>query len=166
MIKCVFLCSILAIGACCESGSEQTGGEPATNENPTVLLESVQIGKRFVQFYVDFTVDSAVLGFSVENGSGQQQYFPMYASTYRGLPSVTLNIFVSDSQEEMWVHSSWAGYEILAYHRMDTDRCITRYGEITSFDKPTPESLGGGTKRFPEMHNEKVSKVATLKYGR
>lgn len=166
MMKNTLLCLILAGQAGCGSGSGQVGGAPAAKEKPDVLLESVQIGTRSAQFYVDFDADSAVLGFSVENDSGQQRYFPMYGSTYRGLPSVTLDVFVSDSQEEMWVHSSWSGYKILAYHRMGTDRCMTRYGEITSFDKPTPESLGGGTRRFPEMDIEKVSKVATLTYDR
>ncbi len=142
----------------------QASGAPAANEKPDIVLESVRIGARSVQFYVDFGSDSAVLGFSVENDSRQQRYFPMYGSTYRGLPSVTLDVFVSDSQEEMWVHSSWFGYEILAYHRMGTDLCTTRYGEITSFDRPTPESLGGGARNFPEMDIEKVSRVATLTY--
>jgi hypothetical protein len=119
-----------------------------------------------VQFYIHFGVDSAVLGFSVENDSGQQRYFPMFGSTYRDIPPVTLNIFVSDSQNEMWVFSSWSGYETLAYHRMGTDRSMTQYGEIGSFAKPTPEMLGGtGTKLFPKMDIEKLSKIATLKYG-
>ena len=131
-----------------------------------LLLQSVQINSRLVRFYIDFGPDSAVLGFSVENSSGQQRYFPMYGSTYRGLPAVTIDVFVADSLEEMWVHSSWSGYETLAYHRMGTDRCITRYGEIASFDKPTPESLGGEAKRFPEMDTEKVSKVVALKYDK
>lgn len=119
-----------------------SGGATAANEKPAVVLQSVQIGTRSVRFYVDFGTDSAVLGFSVENDSGQQRYFLMYGSTYRGLPPVVLDVFVSHCQEEMWVRSSWSGYEVLAYHRMGTNRCITRYGEITSFDKPTPASLG------------------------
>ena len=142
----------------------QVSEVPVANKKPDVVLESVEIGSRSVQFYIDFGADSAVLGFSVESSSGQQRYFPMYGSTYRGLPAVTLDVFVSDSKEEMWVHSSWSGYEILAYHRMGTDRCITRFGEIHSFDKPTPESLGGGARPFPEMDIKKVSKVATLNY--
>jgi len=151
---------------CCVSESGQACGAYTANKKPDIVLGSVQIDTRSAQFYIDFGGDSAILGFSVENKSGQPLYFPMYGSTYLGLPSVTLDVFVSDSQEEIWVHSSWSGYEILAYHRMGTDRCMTRYGEITSFDKPIPESLGGGTRRFPEMDIEKVSKVATLKYDR
>jgi hypothetical protein len=39
---------------------------------------------------------------------------------------------------------------------------MTRYGEIHSFGKPTPERLSGGTGSFPAMDRAKVSKTATL----
>jgi hypothetical protein len=166
MMKHILLCAMLVVLMGCGSRNESTRGIDTASEKPDVILDSVQIATYSLQFYVDFGADTAVLGFSVENESDRPQYFPMYASTYRGLPAVTLDVFVSDSQEEMWVHSSWSGYEILAYHRIGTDRCMTRYGEIVSFDKPIPESLGGGTRRFPEMDIEKVSKVATLTYDK
>src|SRR5919112_6384944 len=144
--------------------ADRSGEASAANDKPDVVIDTLQIGTHRVQFYVDFGADSAVLGFSVEGDSGHQRYFPMYGSTYRGLPSVTLDVFVSENQEEMWAHSDWFGYEILAYHRLGTDLCITQYGEITSSDKPTPEIISGGTKRFPTMDTEKLSKIATLKY--
>src|SRR3954447_272636 len=136
----------------------------AAGKKPDVVLESIRIGSRSMQFYIDFGTDSAILGFSVESSSGQQCYFPMYGSTYRGIPAVTLDVFVSDSQEEMWVHSSWLGYETLAYYSIGADRCITPYGEMHSFDRSAPEILGGGAGRFPEMDIKKVAKVATFKY--
>lgn len=165
-VKRVLLFLILAVLACCGSESGQSSQVTVKNEKPSIVLESVRVGNRSIQFYINFGVDSAVLGFSVENDAGQQRYFPMFGSTYRGIPSVTLDVFVSNSQDEMWVLSSWPGYEILAYHRMGTDRCMTRYGEISSFDKPTPEILGGGTgiKSFPAMDMNKLSKVGTLTY--
>ncbi len=167
VIKHALLCSMLAILVSCGSESGQGGKVSTMNEKPSIILESVRIDNRSVQFYINFGMDNAVLGFSVENDAGQQRYFPMFGSTYRDIPSVTLDVFVSNLQDEMWVLSSWSGYEILAYHRMGTDRCMTQYGEIGSFDKPTPEILGGGTgtKLFPEMDIKKLSKVATLKYG-
>ncbi|MEJ2168174.1 MAG: hypothetical protein P8X90_21850 [Desulfobacterales bacterium] len=151
---------------CCASQCGQAGGAYTANKKPDIVLGSVQIDTRSVQFYVDFAEDSAVLGFSVENNLGRPLYFPMYGSTYRGLPSVTLDVFVAHSKEEMWVHSSWTGYEILAYYHLGTNRCITRYGDIAASDKPTPESLRGGTRRLPEMDIEKVFKIATFKYDR
>jgi hypothetical protein len=136
----------------------------AAEKKPDVVLESIRIGSRSVQFYIDFGTDSAVLGFSVGSSSGQPCYFPMYGSTYRGIPAVTLDVFVSDSQEEMWVHSSWLGYETLAYYFVGTDRCVTPYGEMHSSSRPAPEILRGGAGRFPEMDIKKVANVATFKY--
>jgi hypothetical protein len=144
--------------------ADLSGGASAANDKPDVVLETLQVGAHCVRFYVDFGADSAVLGFSVEGDSGHQRYFPMYGSTYRGLPSVTLEVLVSDTQEVMWVQSDWFGYEILAYHRLATDLCMTQYGEITSSDKPTPDIIVGGTIRFPTMDTEKLSKTLTLKY--
>ena len=123
-MKYTLLSWMLAV-QCCVSESGQAGGACTANKKPDIVLGSVQIDTRSAQFYIDFGEDSAILGFSVENKSGQTLYFPMYDSTYLELPSVTLDVFVSDSKEEMWVHSSWAGYETLAYHHMGTDRCIT-----------------------------------------
>lgn len=137
---------------------------PPTNKKPDIVLGSVQIGTRSVQFYVAFGADNAILGFSVEGSSGQQRYFPLYGSTYPGLPAVTIDVFVANTQEEMWVISSWPGYEMLAYYLMGADRCMTQYGELHSIDKPTPEHLGGGARRFPELDIQKVTNIATLKY--
>lgn len=164
-MKYTLLSWVLAV-QCCVSESGQAGGANTAKKKPDIVLGAVQIDTRSVQFYVDFGGDSAILGFSVEYNAGQPLYFPIYGSTYRGLPSVTLDVYVSDSKEEMWVHSSWAGYETLAYHRMGSDRCITQYGDIAASDKPTPESLRGGTRRFPERDIENVSKVATLKFDK
>lgn len=165
-MKHALLCSMFVILACCGSESGQGSKPSAINDRSHIVLESVRVANRSAQFYIDFGVDSAVLGFSVENDVGQRRYFPMFGSTYRGIPSVTLDVFVSSSQDEVWVLSSWPGYEILAYHRMGTDRCMTRYGEIRSFDKPAPEILGGGTgmKLFPQVDIKKLSKIATFKY--
>jgi hypothetical protein len=153
----------LMLAAGCGSKNVKTVEAPI-DEKPPMIQKQIKISSHSVQFYIDFASDSAVLGFSVENDSGKQRYFPLYASTYRGLPTVRLDIFVSDSQEEMWVLSSWPGYETLAFYRIGTDHCTTRYGEIKAFDKPTPESLGAGTSRFPEMNIEKVTKLVILEY--
>ena len=138
---------------------------PGKDRRPDVVLESTRIGTTPVDFYVDFGPDSAVLGFSIADATGRPRYFPMYGSTYRGLPPVTLEAFVSDTQQEMWVHSSWRGYELLAYHRLGTDRCATRYGEISSFAEPTPPLLGGTTTRLPPMDVDRASKVVTVRYA-
>ena len=163
--KCILLCLIFIVLASCNSTSDQVVND---NENveeiQKVVLGSVQIGKHSTQFYIAYGEDSAILGFSVSNGSEQERYFPMYASTYRGIPSVVLDVFVSKSQEEMWVRSSWSGNEILAYHRVGADISITQYGEVTFLDKPMPEFLSGGGVPFPELIIESVSKKASFKH--
>ncbi len=129
-----------------------------------VALDSVKIGQSTIQFYVEYSYDTAILGFSVPGKDGSPRYFPMYGSTYRGLPAVTLDVYVPETQDEMWVRSSWKGYEILAYHRLGTDRCMTEYGEITSIANPTPEGLGGERTLIPKMDTNTVSKVATITF--
>lgn len=162
-MKAPFLGAVLTILAGCRSDRGQANRAPVILEKPDVTLESVQIGERRVRFYVDFGQDSAVLGFSFDELAGRR-YFPMYGSTYAGLPSVTMDVFVSKSGEEMWVRSSWKGYETLAYHRIGTDRAMTTYGEMASFSVPTPAALGGHGARFPEMDASRVSRVATVRY--
>lgn len=162
LVKQGLFCLMYAVQACSGYESGQAGESYGANENVYTVLGAVPAGARLVEFYVDVGADSAVLGFAVENDAGEKRYFPMYGSTYRGMPAVTLDVYVSDAQEEMWVHSSWPGYEVLAYHRLGSDRSMTRYGEIQSLGKPTPERLSGGTGSFPAMDRAKVSKAATL----
>jgi hypothetical protein len=131
---------------------------------PDVVLGSIGVGDASLELYVDFDWDSAVLGFSLDDGSGARRYFPLYGSTYRGLPAVTIEVFVSPSQEEVWVRSSWPGYEQLGYHRVGTDRCITRYGEIEASPDATPAGISGATADIPPL-DEAASKAAAFTYA-
>jgi hypothetical protein len=144
-------------------GCGPTPGSAGAVNRPDKILGSLTVGAQSLQFYVDFGADSAVLGFSTANQAGQPRYFPMYCSTYRGLPAVTLDVFLSEDQQKMWVLSSWKGYETLAYHRIGSDRCTTRYGENAYFTTPTPPSIGGGGKP-PAMDPSQVKKVLTITY--
>jgi hypothetical protein len=139
---------------------------PSLPADEFVPIGSMQVGAHSVQFHVHYGYDSAVLGFSVDSHAGRPRYFPMYCSTYRGMPPVTLDVFLSDTQEEMWVLSSWSGYETLAYYRVGSDRCTTGYGENSYFDTPTLQSIGGSSKRFPEMEPARVKKIATITYAK
>ena len=158
------MCTLLAVQSGCGSDGGQDNGEASSDPQPDIVLESVRVGEREVTFYVDFESDSAVLGFAVADDSGRRRFFPMYGSTYRGLPAVTLDVYVSVSQDELWVRSSWPGYETLAYHRMGTNRCITRYGEITAFAVPTPDRISGAAKPFPAMDLEAMTMTASIVY--
>lgn len=127
------------------------GGSDVSTKTPDMILDSVQLDAHTMKFYIDFVTDSAALSFSVADSTGNSRYFPMYCSTYRELPAVYLDVFVSDNQEDLWVYSSWPGYEILAYYKRGSDTCMTRYGENIFSTTPTPESISGGSKNFPEM---------------
>jgi hypothetical protein len=68
------------------------------------------------------------------------------------------------SEAEMWVRSSWAGSEILAYHRIGAETATTQWGEIKFLEEPMPEHLGGGSLPFPRLNLENVVKKATFKH--
>jgi hypothetical protein len=149
---------ILGISAC-DRKSDNPARAPAT------ILDSLQAGSNTIQFYIDYGPDSAVLGFFVKDQAGCPRYFPMYCSTYRGVPPVELNVFLSDAKEEMWVQSSWEGYKTLAYYRVGSDRCVTRYGENAAVDTPTPPGFGGGgTIRLPDMDPAHAKNVLIIKH--
>jgi len=89
-----------------------------------VPLDSVHLGTHTVQFYVDHGDNSAVLGFSAPGPTGPR-YFPLYGSTYRGLPGITLEVYAPQPRDQMWVRSSSKDHEALARYRVGADRCMT-----------------------------------------
>lgn len=121
------LVSLLTSGCQRDHGN---GGGKKGNEIEKAVLGEVRVGRESAEFYIVYGFDSAILGFSVSAGAGPARYFPIYASTNRGIPSVVLDVFTSKSEEEMWVRSSWPGNEILAYHRVGAETAITQWGEI------------------------------------
>jgi hypothetical protein len=123
---------------------------------------TVTVGGRVNTFYVELGVDSAVLGFSVTDTAGKQRYFPLYASTYRGLPEGVLTVFTSSEEDAMWITSPWPGYEVLGYCRPSTKSCLTRQGVIQALDTPMPDVLGGDFEPIPALDRDKAKTVATL----
>ena len=124
---------------------------------------TVTVGGRIdMLFYVELGADSGVIGFSVAGATGQRTYFPLYASTYRGLPEGTLTVLTSPEEDAVWITSSWPGYELLGYHRIGTDICLTRYGAIHGLSTPMPDVLGGDTTPIPTLDRNTAKKLATL----
>ncbi|WP_054032065.1 hypothetical protein [Desulfatitalea tepidiphila] len=162
------LCSILAVQAACGPEGNPNGNVEPVLEQPVLTPTTVAVGSQKIRFYVDYGSDSAVLGFFVENSVDQRRYFPIYASTYRGVPAVTLELFVeaphAHEDARMWVRSSWAGYEMLAFHKDGSDRCLTRFGEIRAQERPTPKTLGGETKAWPALEQSQAAKIAILTF--
>lgn len=163
LVLCVLL--FAALGSCAARDDDAAGESEARQAMQKAVLGEVQVGSGPpTEFYIAYDSDAAILGFSVSDETGAVRYFPIFASTYRGIPSVTLDVFVSKTEDEMWVRSSWAGSEILAYHRVGADTAITQFGETAFFNEPMPERLSGGGGAFPELPMEQVVKKASFKH--
>jgi|GEM_PF-4490872 len=160
----IIMCMMVCAGGGCGSGREKTKGRHEAAALPSVTIGNAAIGTDTLHFYIDADEDCAILGFSVRIGSGVR-YFPLYGSTYRGIAPVTLDVFASKSLEEVWVRSSWAGYETLAWYRTGSDTCLTRFGEIASSDKPFVSFLSGSVPQFPPMDTAGTVHVATLSWS-
>jgi hypothetical protein len=152
---------VLASSACRPNEASREEGK---NKMQTVVLGQVRIGNEATEFYIAYRTDAAILGFSLPDAAGGARYFPMYASTYRGVPSVVLDVFASKAEDEMWVRSSLPGGEVLAYHRIGADTAITQFGNVTFLKEPLPPYLSGGPIPFPEMTAASVLKKATFKH--
>lgn len=120
-------------------------------------LGSVQVGSHTVGFVIAYAGDAAILDLFVRDAHGLTRYAPLFASTYRGVPSVDLDIYVSASKEELWVRSSWSGSEVLAYHRLGTDTAMTGFGENVLIDTPMVDELSGGPRPYPTIDGERIA---------
>ncbi len=153
----VAVAALLGIFGCCP-------GPPAASAGATsyTVLGEVDAGQDSLEFYIHYTLDAAVLGFATADDTGRRRYCPMYPSTYRGIPSVDLEVHASDTGEEVWVRSSWTGYETLAHYRAGSDQCSTHYGDNALFAEPTPASLGGCSASLPSFDPERTTQIGTL----
>ena len=170
-----FLCLPLLLFAACETSQGPVANAPPATAQSLDTLKTVKIGEQSISLYVDYGTDSAVLGFSTRSdsvtpgdaidtdSSESVQYFPLYASTYRGLPAVVLDVFVSKAEDEMWIRSSWVGYETLAHYRLGSGSATTRYGNVAAINTPTPVVLSGSPIAFAKMDENAVTKVATIR---
>jgi hypothetical protein len=140
------------------------GDGEKVGEIGTVTLGEVRIGQEVTALYIAYGIDSAVLGFSTSTDAGPIRYFPIYASTYRGIPPVMLDVYASKSEEEMWIRSSWPDNAILAYHRVGADTAKTQWGEMKSIKLPMPDHLSGGALPFPGLVLGSVVKKATFNH--
>jgi hypothetical protein len=154
---------LLLSSAGCPRSQKPGGSEPATNADTTTLGE-VRVGKELARLYIAYAPDAAVLGLAISSDAGPTRYFPMFASTYRGVPAVVLEVFASKGEDELWIRSSWPDNELLAYHRIGSETAITQWGEMHSIKKPMPDFLSGGAPHFPALVRDNVVKKATFKH--
>ena len=161
----VLLLVLFAWSGCPRERAGKGGGDRGekSDEIETTTLGEVRVGKESAQLYVAYSFDAALLGLSVSTGAGPRRHFPLFASTYRGIPPVVLEVFASKSETELWIRSSWPDGEILAHHRVGAETALTPWGEMKALEKPMPDHLGGGPVPFPALVVEKAVKKATFK---
>jgi hypothetical protein len=154
------LVTLIGLAGCCPNPRPPS---PGGANSGYVVVGSVAAGTSDLEFYVDHGRDSAILGFAVLE-PGTRFYCPMYASTYRGIPDVTLEIFTTDALEAVWVRSSWAGYEELAYHRLGSGECTTEFGDAPLSPVPSPSSGAGSSTSSPPLDDAVAIPLASLNY--
>jgi hypothetical protein len=152
------LCVILAL---CQPAKGQTVMD---DDSEVLVLGAVQVGAASLGVMITTSGDSALLELAISGDDDPTQYVPLFASTYRGIPSVTLDVYVAKSKDAVWVVSSWPDNAVLAYHKMGTDTAITAFGEMALLDAPVPEVLSGGPVPFPPMDPESTQKLASFYY--
>jgi len=127
-------------------------------------LGSVQVGDASVKLLIAYSGDSALLEFSVAKDAGRERYVPMFGSTYRGIPEVTLKVIVSKSGDQLWVQSSWPDNAVLAYYRLGADTATTPFGTMGLLETPFPNVLSGGPQGFPQFDPGGVWTLASFYY--
>jgi hypothetical protein len=152
------VCVILALG-------QPAGSEAVTNdESDMIVLGAVQVDDTSLGLLISYSDDAALLELAISAGDDPAKYVPLFASTYRGIPSVTLDVFVSKTKDAIWVTSSWPDSPVLVYHRLGTDTAITPFGEMAVLDSPMPQVLSGGPMPFPDAGPAVATKVASFYY--
>lgn len=148
----------LFAGMCIAASITQssTGQTVMDNDNSIQVLGSVQVGQAAVTLLIAYSADAAILEMSLPQG-GTAKYVPLFASTYRGIPAVSLDVYVSAAKDQIWVQSSWPDAPVLAYHHLGSASAITSFGDLALMDSAFPESLGGGPLPFPAMAAQKVA---------
>jgi hypothetical protein len=145
-------------------GQPARGQTAMENDAPTVSLGSVQVDTYAIGLLIAYAGDAAVLTASVTHGDAPVKYVPLFASTYRGIPLVTLDVLVSQSKDAIWVQSSWPDNRVLAYYRLGAPKAITPFGDMALLDTPMPQVLSGGPVPFPAIDPLTVVKKASFYY--
>jgi hypothetical protein len=138
-------------------------GQVVMNDDVAVqTLGQVGVGSHKIGVLVSYSGDTAFLVMSVEDAQGKVGYAPLYASTYRGVPAVDLDILASAAGDAVWVNSSWAGSETVAYLKLGATTVLTPFGEMALLQSPEPTALSGGPSAFPAIDPDDVTRRATF----
>lgn len=138
-----------------------TGQTVMNKDNSIQVLGSVQVDQTTVKILIAYSADAAILELALPGAAGET-YAPLFASTYRGIPSVNLDVYVSGAGDQIWVQSSWPDAPVLAYHLLGSDSAITSFGETALLETAFPETLSGGAVAFPVPDPQSVRKLASF----
>lgn len=153
------LCVLAVVGINCRSSVSHG---PTHEAGDIDLLVTAVCGPENIHLYAAYGEDSAVLGFYlIDPKTDKRSYFPMMFVTCRGLPDLNLDVYVSDDDREMWI---WKSGEVVGYHRVGSGVCMTECGELSAFDNPIPETVGGGSGNYPKMDSANAKKILTVTY--
>ncbi len=113
-------------------------------------LGSVWIGDHEVSVMIAYQTDSALIAAAIPENEGKPRYIPLMGLTYRGVPSLQLDVLSSSSNDVMWIRMSGAQNELLAHYRFGDETALTRFGRIKLLKTLFPKHLGGGPVPFPK----------------
>lgn len=162
---CLFsLLSLVFLVACAPENPPTAPSSNSQTSSGTIqllTLKTFDVADRSFDLYLDEHQDSATLGISTIGKDGQPKHMPLYISTYRGIPEVTLKVIAGDGAG-MWITSDWDGHEVLGFHRVGEETAITQYGEQPFIDSPTPSMLVGGEGAPPAIPNSGAEEVVSF----
>lgn len=142
------------------AGLGPAAGQSVTGEERTQQpLGAVEIAGQSFGLAIAYRSDSAILELAVPQAGGAK-YLPLFASTTRGLPAMTVELYASAS--EIWVLSSLPGSPVLGYYRIGAGQGITGFGATALLDTPFPEALSGGPVPYPPFDPQTLRKTASF----
>ena len=123
-------------------------------ERKQAALGSVWIGDHEVSVMIAYQADSALLAAAVPGSEGSPRFIPLMGLTYRGVPSIQLDVLSPNSSDEMWIRMSGSQSEVLAHYRFGDETALTQFGCVKLLETLFPKHLSGGPVRFPKEGSE------------
>jgi len=113
--------------------------------NPNhIVLGATSVKQTNLEFYARYEYDIAVLGIAVHTTTGVPRYLPLYGSSYRGMPPIKIDAYLSKNHDGLWIEVLWAGRTAkpLAYFPLADDGTPQLAPQDTYHSPPIPPSIG------------------------
>ena len=137
ILLCVFMTRLVYLPS-------EVGLLGAVKPNHVTLGETNVKQTRF-EVYASYDYDCAVLGLALPTPNKETRYLPLYGSTYRGLPPLKADLYVSDNEDGLWIEVSWKGQpaQLLEYFPLDSDGSPELAPGDSFSSQPIPTSFSG-----------------------